>query len=185
MNQREKILALIIVALAVLFAADRFVVAPVTAAFAGVEDETARLEADLAEARAMVRSERKIERRWKAVRLAGLTDATDAARLRVQVSASAWARDGGLSLNTLSTGRVEEGETYDQLSFALTGVGNLEAIQRFLLKVTQADFPLRIESCTITSRGDDRDEMTLSLRLTTIVQGAQSDGDVADRGVSP
>lgn len=170
MNRREKILALVIAGLAALFAADRLIVAPLTAGFAEVRDETRSLEADLTEANAMVKSQRKIEQRWTAVRLAGLADAADAARLRVQVTASAWARDSGLSLNTLSTGRPEEGETYDRLGFSLTGVGTIESIQKFLIKVDQADFPLRIGDCTVTGRSDEASELTLSLKLTTIVQ---------------
>ncbi|MEM7625071.1 MAG: hypothetical protein AAF333_05530 [Planctomycetota bacterium] len=177
MKPREKILALIIAGLAVLFAADRLIVAPVTTAFADVRDETRRLESRLAEARAMVKSRRKIERRWSAIRLAGLGDAADTARLRVQVRTSAWAQESGLNLNTLSTGRVEEGETYDELGFALTGVGTLESTGQFLLRVSQADFPLRIGDCTLTARGDERDALTLSLKLSTIVRPDTADTD--------
>lgn len=175
MNQREKILALVIVGLAVLFAADRLVVAPLTTAFGEIAEETRSLESELAEANAMVKSRRKIEQRWQAVRLAGLSDAIDAARLRLQVSTSAWARDSRLNLNTLSTGRAQENDPYTELGFTLTGVGSLESIQRFLIKIDQADFPLRINDCTITARGDERDELTLSLKLSTIVRAEASE----------
>ncbi|MEL7087037.1 MAG: GspMb/PilO family protein, partial [Planctomycetota bacterium] len=156
-----------------------------TTAFAEVKDQTRSLEAELTETRAMIRSRRKIERRWTAVRLAGLADAADAARLRLQVSVSAWARDSGLSLNTLSTGRAQEGETYDRLGFSLVGVGSLESIQKFLIAVDRAEFALRIDGCTITARNDGRDELTLSLKLSTIVRPDTPDTDAPNPGVSP
>lgn len=179
MNGREKILALVIVGLAALFAVDRLVVAPVTTAFAEVAEETQELEAELTEARAMVNSRAKIERRRSAYRLAGLDTALDAARIRVQVHVTEWSQECGLQVNALSSGRVVRGETYDRLSFTLTGVGRLSSIHRFLLETESAGFPLRITDCTIARRGDDSDELTLSLNLSTVVTAGAEDERLA------
>lgn len=169
MNKREKIMVLIIVGLGVLFAADRFVVTPISEAFANVRAETERLEGKLTEAKAMIRNQDKIERRWSGYRFAGLKEAADAARIRVQANMTDWSQDSRFKLNNLSTGRVVEGEDYNRMAFSLSGVGSLQSIQRFLWAIDTADFPLRINDCSIVSRGDDSDELTLSMNISTII----------------
>ena len=96
MNKREKILAVIIAGLGLLFAVDRLVVAPLTSAFEAVHEEAEQVEAKLTEADAMVRSQKKIKKRWSQYRLAGLAGGAEVARIRVQSRVTEWSRSARL-----------------------------------------------------------------------------------------
>ena len=185
MNRRELILALAVAGLIVFFAVDRLVIAPLTEGYAAMNEQADQLQSDLTEAQVMVRSADKIEKRWRDYRKAGLASAIDAARIRVQVQVSAWSAETGLQVSTLSSGRVVPGDTYDRMTFALTGSGSLQQIRDFLYDLQSANFPLRVTDCTITRRSDESDTLSVTLQLSTIVQQTQSQSSglaSADRG---
>lgn len=188
MSAREMWLLIAVLGLGGLFLADRFVLAPILEALDASEDEISRLEAELTEAQALIDSRRAIEARWAGYQLAGLDRDLERARLHVQEQLAIWSRDTGVNLESLSTGRVLDREAFQALTFNASGVGTMTQVQQFLYRLRRADFPLRVLTCDITSRGTDADRLNLSLTLSTLVTtepaGAPARQAVASGGAS-
>lgn len=179
MTKREKILLFVTLAVVGLFALDRLVIVPVSAAFSNLEVETAAARTQLNEARTLVNRADRIEQRWGGYHAAGLGDDMNAAQARAQLRLTQWAQTAGLGIETLSTGRVVEGERFDEVSFIVSGTGSLASVERFLWEVRQADFPLRIERSDLASRNESEDALMFSLTLSTIVSAPPAEGEDA------
>lgn len=167
MNKREKILGVVILGLVGLFLADRFILAPVLAAFDEVATQTDQAREQLGEARALVDSQRTIDARWSAYRRAALPNNDPDAALQL---ITRWALDAGLSVDTYTSGRQLQGERFDQKLFSFNAKGNMTSVEAFLWSLRTAPIPLRIESLSLTSRDENKDELALTLTLTTILE---------------
>jgi len=175
MSKRERWLLAAVVIGAAVFVADRLVVAPVTASFAGLDDRADALEAELAEARALVDNAGRIERRHRGYLAAGLNADPSAARARVQQQLNAWSRDAGLALKTQSAGRVVEEDGLAAITITVSGEGELAAVRRFLWEVSRAASPLRVVDCELTNRNEKEGRVGLALTLSTVVMTGGGD----------
>jgi len=176
MSRREKWLLVAVVAGVALFAADRLIVAPLMASFAAMDDRADALEAQLADARALVNNAGRIERRHRGYLAAGLDADPSAARALLQRRLDAWSRDSGLGLKTQSAGRVVDREGLAEVTVVVSGEGTLASVERFLREVEQAPFPLRVVGCELTKRVDDADRIGVSLTLSTAVATGEPGG---------
>ena len=167
MKPREKLLVWVIVGLVGLYALDQLVIARVLAGFDRVQTQTQAAEQRYNEARALVDSQRAIQMRYAAYEQAALpNNDADAARQMV----SQWASDAGVEVSIFSPGRQTSGERYDEKVFTFTGKGAIAEVEQLLWSLRVAPIPLRIERCTLTSSDETKDELTLTMTLTTILE---------------
>ncbi len=168
MTRRERILFWVVVGVLAVFATDRLALSPLTDAFADMRQEAAELERRLHDANVLIGHRDSIEKRRAAYDGAGLADPVDAARIGVQQRLEEYSRAAGLSLDTLSTGRVVRGERFDQVGFNVSATGSIGAVQQFLWSIRMAPFPLRVKKFQIASRDEKQDRLNVSLQLSTI-----------------
>lgn len=180
MQKPSRMMTIAIVGVAAIvgfLALDGLVLSPLAEVFDRLDIEEQRLEAELAEARALIQNEKRIRKRWSAYAAAGLDGDTEIARIRVQEQLTQWSQSAGLNVERLSSERVAPGERFDEVGFIISGTGSMASVQKFLFSLRRAPFALRIKECDITSRNEKQDRLTVSLRLSTIV--------VAERGEPP
>lgn len=167
MKQREKLLVFVIAGLVGLFLLDQVVISRVMTAFDEVDTKTQAAEKQYNEARALLDNQRQIMRRHAAYEQASLPgNDPDAARQYI----SQWARDAGVEVSIFSPGKQTSGERYDEKVFTFTGKGRIREVEQLLWSLRTAPIPLRIERCTLTSSDESKDELTLTLSLTTILK---------------
>ncbi|MEM1355150.1 MAG: hypothetical protein AAGH88_09730 [Planctomycetota bacterium] len=167
MKSREKMLLWIIAGLVGLFVLDRLVVTRVMDGFDRVAEQTEQAESRYEEAQALVDSQRAIRLRHAGYQQASLpNNDADAARQLI----SQWARDAGVEVSIFSPGKQTRGEQYDEKVFTFTGKGSMAQVEQLLWSLRTAPIPLRVERCTMTSSDQTRDELTVTLSLTTILK---------------
>ncbi|MEX1016442.1 MAG: GspMb/PilO family protein [Phycisphaeraceae bacterium] len=168
MSRREKLIALVTLALIVLFLGDRLVVAPALAYRTQLAAE-AQLQA---EQRAV--NERlydglaSLETRWRDLRAAGLTDGAADAEARLLQAVRGWASEAGLSVTSLVPDRIEPADRLPRVHVRVVGTGDMRQVVTLLSRLEAADLPVRIEEMQLSARREGADELTLNLRLTTL-----------------
>jgi len=167
MKPREKLLVWVIVGLVGLYVLDRLMISRVMAAFDQVQTQTEAAEKQYNEARVLVDNQRTIQMRYAAYEQAALPN-NDADAARQQVSQ--WASDAGVEVSIFSPGKQTQGERYDEKVFTFTGKGSIREVEQLLWSLRIAPIPLRIERCTLTSSDESKDELTLTMTLTTILK---------------
>lgn len=172
MKKREKILVWVIVALIGVFVIDRIVVSRVIEAFDAVRAQTTAVNTQLIEAQGLVNNQRSIDQRWQAYRAAKLPDNDPDAALQLITQ---WALDAGMSVQVYTSGRQIAGERFDRKVFTFSATGPMRSVEGFLWSLRAAEIPLRIETCTLNSRDEDKDELSLTLMLTTILDSTADD----------
>lgn len=172
MKKHEKILVWVIVGLIGVFVIDRIVVSRVTDAFDTVRNQTAEVEQQLVKAQVLVNNQRSIDQRWQGYHAAKLPDNDPDAALQLITQ---WALDAGMSVQVYTSGRQIEGERFDRKVFTFSATGPMRSVEGFLWSLRAAEIPLRIETCTLNSRDEDKDEISLTLMLTTILESTADD----------
>lgn len=169
MKPREKLLALLTGLAVVLFIIFTVVEPKIRASFETLAKDTEAAQKKLTDARVLVDSQNKIDRDWAEYRNASLPDRDPDQALRIITQ---WAREAGLSLPDGQTGRLVEGERFDMHPFTFSAQGTMRSVEQFLWSVQTSPIPLRVVSCSIRSRDEGKDQLDLSLTLTTIVKSS-------------
>ena len=167
MKKREKILAWVIAGLIGVFVIDQVVVSRVIETFDAIEQERAAVEQKLIEARVLVNNQRAINQKCDAYAASALPGNDPDAALQLITQ---WALDAGMSVQVYTSGRQIEGERFDRKVFTFSATGKMQSVEGFLWSLRTAEIPLRIETCTLNSRDENKDELALTLMLTTILE---------------
>lgn len=175
MSRRERILALLVVALIALFAGDQLVLQPLMSRYEQLNLAAADLEDELRRARVLIENRAAVEHRWREMNTTGLAAAPSAQRIAVQQRLTAWADDVGFNLATVSTGQTQEREGFDETRFVASGSGSLRAVAGFLAALEHGDYPLRIIESDIASRDETGGDLTLRLTLSTLRRAHDAD----------
>lgn len=170
MNQREKILAGIIVVALGGWALLAWVIDPALAAFDAVDQETMQLEQELNEAKALVDSEAKILGRWSGYQKAGLTRSLEQADAETGRALFAWAEAAGFTQINLSDGKptTDDEMPFGELSYTLQSTGELSQIVDLLWSIRRSSLPLKVEKCVIDLKSNQGEELQLSLSVSTL-----------------
>lgn len=168
MSKRERILAIAIAGLILLFGLDYFVIEPTLAYFRNVSAEIETAEERLRSATLLVENRQIIEERWGTYETAGVGNTESTLRYTVQQGLATWARQARFDLTTVASSRTVAGENFNEVQFVATGSGPIAAVIGFMDRVHTSEFPLRIESMEITSRSEKADSLTLRVTVSTI-----------------
>lgn len=178
MNQREKILAAGVGAVAVLFGGQWLYNAMYAAPLEARQSETTRLRDDIAKRELELARFRKASQELKRWRTQSLPSDTEVARSQYQ----AWLVQlvglaGWVNPNVDSSEPLSRKGMYDALSFSVRGRGTLEQLTQFLFAFYRADHLHQIRSLSITpaQRGD---ELEIAMAVEAL---ALNDADRKDR----
>ena len=177
MNQREKLLAAGVGAIAVLFGGQWLYQSMYAAPLQARRDETERLREDIAKRELDLARFRKASQELKRWRTQSLPTDTEVARSLYQawlvqlVGAAEW-----VNPNVDSSEPVTRKGLYDSLSFSVRGRATLEQLTRFLFAFYRADHLHQIRSLSITpaQRGDEL-EVALSIDALALAEADRKD----------
>jgi len=184
-NRRERLLVIIIAALALLFVVDQFVVSPYLTAYESRSDEAANVEQKLQAARVLVNNQTLIEHQWSQLRNTGLHLNESALRLKTQRGLIEWSAAAGVNITTLVSGRTVEEPPFKQLQFVVTGDGSLPAVVALLESIYASPFPLTVHHMDLTSRDDAGQRVNVRLTVSTLCLTSPQDEPAANELSAP
>lgn len=169
LSKRERFIAIAAAGVLGLLAADYYVLGPILSQRKALAQKiTAQTEA-LSKDLKLVKETPEKKDQWERMLALGLKTDASAAESQVLHAVRDWAADSGLNLSSVKPEKSEQEKQFQKITFRATGVGNMNAVSRFLWKIQTSSIPVRIADVAINSRKDGVDDLSLQLGISTII----------------
>lgn len=174
LNRRERMIGLAALIAVALLAADRLLLSPLLEKREAMAMERAALTEELDRALLLMRSRREAMSQWRRMTDEALIQDQAAAESRLLHALRTWSRQSRLSLHTVQPERAHSEHGMQVIALRAGASGDMAAVARFLFLAESADdLPLRIERLRL-AQGQQGDQLTLELRLSTLCRSPAS-----------
>lgn len=174
LSKRERLIiagsALVLGALAL----DQFVLTPLKAAWDQTQAQKLALQAEMNRARSTLKSGREMAPKWRDMTAAGIKLDPAEAESQVLHAIRDWSAESGVTLSMLKPDRLTEKTQLPAISFQAGAAGSMDAIGKWLWRMQYAKIPLRITELQLSSRKEGTDDLTATLRLSTLYMSTQA-----------
>jgi len=168
LSKRERYIVIGVAVVGVALVVNQFAVEPLLAAIRQAEGQKLRLTAELASANKTLDDRVKWEPKWREWVRTGIKDKPEDAEGQAYNAIRNWAGECGVGWGLLRSDRLADKTQLPQIAFQFTGTGTMDSITRFLLRIQNATIPLRITELQLTSRKEGVDDLTITLRMSTV-----------------
>ncbi|HEX7009443.1 MAG TPA: hypothetical protein VF184_05645 [Phycisphaeraceae bacterium] len=174
LSRRERMIGLAALIAVALLAADRLLLSPLLEKREAMAMERAALTEELDRALLLMRSRREAMSQWRRMTDEALIQDQAAAESRLLHALRTWSRQSRLSLHTVQPERAHSEHGMQVIALRAGASGDMAAVARFLFLAESADdLPLRIERLRL-AQGQQGDQLTLELRLSTLCRSPAS-----------
>ena len=168
-SKRERVILSLAAILVGVFVLDRLVLTPTWRWRQDLADQRVMISHDVDAAAALIGNHELFERRWRDMTGGELSTSISDAEGIAYHAVRDWAQMSGLNLLAINPERVNDNLTLPIVIFRATATGPMRAVAEFLKQLDKTTLALRIEQLQIISRRDGQDDLTLELRLSTIL----------------
>jgi hypothetical protein len=168
-NRREKIIAVVTVAVLGLLVIDQYVLNPYL-------DERARVEKSLNEATAssnkadsLLKARKETDGAWSAMLKSGLTTDPAAAESQALHKMREWSDASRVEMQSLKPDRVARSGDFQQIRIQATGNTSTAAFANLLSLIETATIPIKVNEFRLTSRKEGADDLSFALSVSTVV----------------
>jgi Tfp pilus assembly protein PilO len=172
LSKRERIVALLAGLVVGVLVLDRFILTPTLNQLERTENQKQELLAQINEAQSLFERKGMLERKWKKMLSDGLRNDAEA-ESRVARALNEWSGDTRLTLTSIKPERVAGDKGLKEMTFAVAGKGQLDAVARFLHKVETAELPIKVKDMQLGSSSESGDSMSLQLHLSSLYLSAE------------
>lgn len=165
-ENRQKLLGIVALAVFGVWAADALLITPLSRAWSDRSARVARLRKSLQDGRMTLDRERAIRERWESMRTNTLPSESSEAEAQLLKAFDRWADDSRISITSTKPGSKAIDDQYLSLDCRADGSGNMQAITRFLYNIEKDPMAVRIESVELTSRDNDGQQISLGLQVS-------------------
>jgi hypothetical protein len=166
--QRQKILMVAAVAIAVVWLGDRLVVTPLTKAWKERSARILDLRKKVTQGSALLERESIIRKRWSGMETNTVSEELSIAESRVLKSFDRWSKDSDLNILSIKPQWRRNADDYMTLECRVDAFGDLGKIVRFLYEVEQASLALKVDSFEISPRDNTGKQLTLGLQVSAL-----------------
>ena len=170
LSKRERIMAIMAVAVVGLLVLNKFLIGPVTGKLQEIETQKNRLLVELDEAQNLFRKRRVLEKEWKNVLSEGLRNEVEA-ESKVGRALDEWSKEARLMLSSVKPERVASDKGLKEMTFVVVGTGTLDAVARFLWQIETAPLPIKVRDMQLGSSNESGQSMSVQLRLSALCLG--------------
>ena len=170
LSKRERIMAIMAVAVVGLLVLNKFLIGPVTGKLQKIEAQKNQLRLELDEAQNLFRKRRMLEKKWKASLSEGLRNEVEA-ESKVGRALDQWSEEARLTLSSTKPERVASDKGLKEMTFVVVGTGSLDAVARFLWKIETTILPIKVMDMQLGSSNESGQSMSVQLRLSALCLG--------------
>ena len=168
LSKRERLIAIVTMAVIMIFVFDRYLWTPVMEARRDVILERQNLITEMQRAERIFKQRNRVKDDWNEMKNGGLYSDASATESGVLNAIGSWAQDSGLTLSSIKP-EHEKGEgEMKEIIFNLACSGNMNSVSQFLWQVEESTLPLKIMEFQLGSREEDGREMSLQLKLSAL-----------------
>lgn len=177
-SKRERIFIAVTVLALALLGLDRYALAPLLDRYGQAKVRRDSVEAEMAQARILLKRGKLLASRWRQMTSHGLTRDAAEAESQALHAIRDWAVEAGLVLSSLRPERSREVAELREITVHAAGTGSMRAVSRFLWLAETREIPIKVKMLQLGARKEGTDSLTLQLRLSTLYMdtSAQADG---------
>ncbi len=172
-KNRQQLLTALAIAVVALFAADKLLLAPLTAGWKHRATSIAELRNQVAARSGMIKREQTLRAAWERMRTNTLPNNSSLAEQQVLKAFDRWSRESRISITSISPQWKQESEDFITLQCRVEASGNLPTLSRFLYDMERDPMALKLESVEISSRDADGQQLALGLQISGLVLRSQ------------
>lgn len=164
---RQQLLAIGAAIAVGLFALDKLVLTPLTAAWKSRSAAIRQLELSTRNGRALLQSDTSTRAKWNEIRRASLPNTLSQAEQEILKAFDQWSAESRISVSSIKP-QWKRGATEDfsVLECRVDAAGSLSAISRFLYEVERSSLAIRIEAIELGTRDPEGQQISLGLLVT-------------------
>jgi Tfp pilus assembly protein PilO len=170
LSKRERIMAILAVAVVGLLVLNKFLIGPVTGKLQQLETQKSQLLIELDEAQNLFRKRRVLEKEWKTALSEGLRNEVEA-ESKVGRAINVWSDEARLTLSSVKPERVASDKGLKEMTFVVVGTGTLDAVAQFLWKIETSPLPIKVKDMQLGSSNESGQSMSVQLRLSALCLG--------------
>ena len=170
LNERERKIAMAVVALLVAMLLYYFVFQPYADAREQVLKDQSDLREKLDHADSVFRRQVRLAKVWNELQQGGLNVDPAQADHQTLAALDQWAKATGFTLATYKPDKTSQEGTFDVVSLSASGTGSMPQVARMLAAIETAGIPLRVNDVTITPQKEGTDDLLVRLNLTALCQ---------------
>lgn len=168
LSKREKFVAIGLGAALAVLVLDRLVYTPLDDWSGQLTNQQADLQQNDDQQQALFQRERNLRKVWAELNAGGLKSDASEAESQVEHDLSQWAMESGVALVSLHPEPRSAKNGFLQINFLATGTGSLAAASKLLYRIETAKIPIRLEDVQLSSRKEGADDLTVTLKLSTL-----------------
>jgi hypothetical protein len=168
LSKRERYIVIGVAIAVAALALDYFALTPIWDGLSMAQNRKQSLEKDLNKAKTILAQRQQFSPQWQGWLRTGIQSDAFEAESQVYQSIHNWAQESGVTIAQVKSDRSTEKTLLPEISFTTVGMGTMDAISRLLYRVQNATIPIRITEMTLASRKDGVDDLSMTLRLSTV-----------------
>ena len=168
-RNRQQVLVIAAVAVAVLLIGDRLVLSPLLKAWSGRATRIAELRKEVAQGKMLLQREQGIRSRWEHMTRNALPNNTSAAEQQVFKAIDSWAQNSGVAIAAITPQWKHDSDDYTTFECRVDAAGDLGKLSRFLHSVERDPAALKLELVELGARDKEGQQLSLGLQLSGLV----------------
>lgn len=182
LSKRERQIAIVAIAVVMIFAIDRYVWTPIMEEKDRVLIEKQGLLAEMQHADKIFKQRTQMGQEWEEMKKGGLGSSASTTESRILNAIRQWSQDYGLILSSIKPDHKKGEGDMQEIIFHVVCNGTMATVGQFLWQIENTTLPLRITEFQLGSRGEDGRDMSLQLRLSALYLAESMGANTTDFG---
>ncbi len=168
LSKRERYIAIGVVAAAVLFLLNQFLLIPYTDARSIYFADREKIDTQLKDADSLMKNQKDLAPKWAQIQSNGLKTDRGQAESQAQQAVLDWAKAAGVSVESVKPERDVQQNQFQIISFHVSGNGTMLSLSKLLWSIETATIPVRLNDLQITPRKEGTDDLKMQISLSTL-----------------
>lgn len=168
LSKREKFVAIALGGALAVLVLDRLVYTPLNDWGDQLATDQAELQQNEDQQQTLFQRQHNLRKVWAELNSGGLKSDASEAEAQVEHELSQWAQESGVALTSLHPEPRSPKNGFLQINFLATGTGTLAGASKLMYRIETAKIPLRLEDVQLASRKEGNDDLTITLKLSTL-----------------
>ena len=167
-TKREKNIIAVTIGVVCLLVMDFYVLTPLLSKRAAAQTDKARLLAELAQARNLLKRRQLLGPKWRSMLYDGMRRDPAEAESQLLRSLRNWSTEAGVKLSSLRPERSTEKTELPEVTIHVAGTGSMAAVSQLLWQIETARVPVKVKMMQLGSRKEGTDDLSVHLKLSTL-----------------
>ena len=168
-KNRQQVYVIVAIAAVALFAADKILFTPLTAAWNTRSARIKELRSQVVQGRALLQRDAAIRSRWAEIQKNSLTNNTSAAEQVLFRAIDQWAQNSRANILAVTPQWRSESDEFKTYQCRVDAAGNLSTLARFIYEVESEPMAVKLESVELTARDKEGQQLAMALQVSGLV----------------